>query len=611
MAIISERRAKLLRRYKILDTTSEESFDAITRLASAICGTPYSAVSFIDADRQWFKSEVGLGIKETSLSESFCKYTVEQIEPFIVPDVSLDPRFMNNDFVTSGPKLRFYAGCALRAPDGTGLGAICVLDSKPRPHGLTATERSTLEVLARQVEGQLELRVALRDGEAQVAALQDLTRELAHQGSHDALTEIPNRKLFAANLKAGIERCDREGTSLSLMILDVDHFKQTNDSLGHDAGDALLRGLAANLASVTREADTVARLGGDEFALILTDVAADGPDPSVINGLIDRIGQPVLHGERMIDCRTSIGIATYPKDAASGETLIKCADLALAAAKLTRGSVQVFKDAFLLKFDTQLRFVGKVRAAVATNSFEPHYQPKFDLGTGQRVGFEALLRWKGQHADGLPNIFHPDFPDKALVAQVGVRMIEKILDDAKRWMTSGIHVGTIAINTSAVDFAGDNFGELLIEQLRAMNISPKMIELEVTEGVFLGRDVPYTARALRVLRDSGIRIALDDFGTGYASLTHLRQYPVDVLKIDQSFVKGITRSADDAAIVRAVIGLAKNLGIVTVAEGVETAAQDAFVRHHGCDIGQGFLYGKAIPASEIDNDARLKTDAVA
>jgi EAL domain-containing protein (putative c-di-GMP-specific phosphodiesterase class I) len=271
----------------------------------------------------------------------------------------------------------------------------------------------------------------------------------------------------------------------------------------------------------------------------------------------------------------------------------------------------VFEDAFLLKFDTQLRSVGKARAAVAANFFEPHYQPKFDLGTGQRVGFEALLRWHGPDADRLPNIFHPDFPDKALVAQVGVRMIEKILDDVKRWATSGIHVGAIAINSSAVDFAGDNFGELLIERLRAMHISPRMIELEVTEGVFLGRDVPFTARALRVLRDSGVRIALDDFGTGYASLTHLRQYPVDVLKIDQSFVRGITRSADDAAIVRAVIGLAKNLGIVTVAEGVETAAQDAFVRHHGCDIGQGFLYGKAIPASEINNDARLKTDAVA
>lgn len=441
--------------------------------------------------------------------------------------------------------------------------------------------------------------------------LQNLTRELAYRGSHDALTELPNRNLFAAKLKAGLEKCDREGTSLSLMILDVDHFKQTNDSLGHDAGDALLSGLAANLASVTRETDTVARLGGDEFAIILTDVAADGPDPAVVESLIERIGQPVLHRGRMIECRTSIGIATYPKNATTGDTLIKCSDLALAAAKLTRNSVQVFEDAFLLKFDTQLRSVGKARAAVAANFFEPHYQPKFDLGTGQRVGFEALLRWHGPDGDRLPNIFHPDFPDKALVAQVGVRMIEKILDDVKRWATSGIHVGSIAINSSAVDFAGDNFGELLIERLRAMHISPRMIELEVTEGVFLGRDVPYTARALRVLRDSGVRIALDDFGTGYASLTHLRQYPVDVLKTDQSFVKGITRSADDAAIVRAVIGLAKNLGIVTVAEGVETAAQHAFVRHHGCDIGQGFLYGKAVAASEIDNDARLKTDAVA
>lgn len=604
----AERRADILRRYEILDTTPEESFDAMTRLAAAICGTPFSAVTFLDVERQWFKSEVGLGVKQTPLSESFCKHVVEQAEPLVVPDASVDPRFMRNALVTSGHKLRFYAGCALRAPDGTGIGAICVLDTKARPGGLNATERSTLEVLARQVEAQLELRVAMKAGEAQVAELRDLTDELAFRGSHDTLTSLANRSLFAEELRAGLAACDEDGSSLALMILDVDHFKQINDSLGHDAGDALLCGLATCLKSVTRQADTVARLGGDEFAIILRGVGTDGPAPALVETLRQRIGQPILHRGRMLDCRVSIGIATYPKDARTSEALIKCSDLALAAAKLERGSAQIFEASLLDKFDTQLRLVGKVAAAASAGAFEPFYQPKFNLSTGQRVGFEALLRWQGAGADELPNIFDPEFPDKALVSRIGLQMIEKILDHAQHWTASGIHVGHVAINSSAVDFASDNFGEQLIAHLRARDLSPNTVEIEVTEGVFLGRDVPHVARALRVLRASGIRIALDDFGTGYASLTHLRQYPVDVLKIDQSFVKGITRSIDDAAIVRAVIGLAKNVGIVTVAEGIESAAQDAFVRHHGCDIGQGYLYGKAVPFAEVSNQSQLRHD---
>jgi EAL domain-containing protein (putative c-di-GMP-specific phosphodiesterase class I) len=179
-------------------------------------------------------------------------------------------------------------------------------------------------------------------------------------------------------------------------------------------------------------------------------------------------------------------------------------------------------------------------------------------------------------------------------------MIEKILDDAQRWTSTGLHFGHIAINSCAADFTGDGFGEFLLEQIRMRNISPRAIELEVTEGVFVGRGAHHVARALQVLRKEGVRIALDDFGTGYASLTHLKQFPIDSLKVDRSFVSGITRNVDDAAIVRAVLGLAKNLGIETVAEGVETLAQAAFVRHHGCDFGQGYLYGAAMSAADVE-----------
>jgi len=240
------------------------------------------------------------------------------------------------------------------------------------------------------------------------------------------------------------------------------------------------------------------------------------------------------------------------------------------------------------------------RTGVSARRIVPHYQPKVDLRTGQIIGFEALVRCTRTIGDPLlPEAFSHAFGDRELAREISSQMLKSVLHDMRRWVAQGVAFGHVALNTCAADFHGDDFAERLLDELKRHQLEPSLLEIEVTEGVFLGRGASYVARALSVLSQSGIRVALDDFGTGFASLTHLKQFKVDILKIDRSFVAGIGKSADDTAIVRALIGLGQSLGIKTVAEGIETIEQAVFVKGHGCDSGQGYLYGRACAARAV------------
>lgn len=600
MAALDVERLVSLARYQILDTPREASFDAITTLASQICGTQFAAISFAETERQWFKSEIGMKIRQSPLARSFCAQAISQKTPLIIEDARLDARFCDLDYVTAGPGLRFYAGIQLRSQEGIALGVLCVFDAQPRPEGLSLAQLSALQVLTSQVEAQLELRRVINERDAQVLKLRRVTKKLKYVAGHDSLTSLPNRAAFSEKLTQAIKNSLRDDSPLALLLIDVDHFKQINDSLGHDAGDAMLRKFAANLAGVVRSSDVVARIGGDEFAILITDLNLKKSISELLASLNRRLNKPMRHRGRVIECRASIGIAQCPKDGLTAETLTKCSDLALASAKLTRGRAVIFEPHLQDDFDQRQRSAASVKDALEAGGLKPYYQPKVDLATGVPVGFEALMRHElNGVTESLPEVFDSGFLDKNLLAQIRVRLTNQILDDVGEWTRKGVQFGHIAINSCAADFAYDDFGESLISDLRRRGLSPKLIELEVTEGVFVGRGAPHVARALKILCEAGVRIALDDFGTGFASLTHLKQFPVDVLKIDRSFVSGIGTSADDAAIVRAVIGLGKNLGIETVAEGIETLEQAKFVQQYGCDVGQGFLYGPAVPASEV------------
>ena len=598
---VRSRRRAAIARYKILDSAPEADFDNIAMLAGRVVGAQSAAISFIDGDRQWFKARCGIDQSETATAVSFCAHAIQSAGIFLVEDARTDPRFAASPLVVGAPNIRFYAGMPIASTDGTPIATLCVFDPGPRPNGLTEIEATTLQVLALQVQSLLELRRSNIERQAQAAAKSALSKDLRHAADHDVLTGLPHRGLFRRRLAAAMRSAARDDTRMAVMLIDVDHFKQINDSCGHDVGDAMLCSFASRLRAVTRKkSDTVARLGGDEFGVILSGIRRDDQVEAVLRSLRDRLHEPLEHNGRLIDCRASIGVAIYPDHAATAGALVKCSDLALAEAKRKRDCAETFRPNLAEEFERDTRMLAVAREGIAQRRIVPHYQPKIDLGSGALVGFEALVRCdrigKGPI---LPEMFALAFCERELAVAISRQMIVGVLDDARDWLDRGLAFGHIAINTSAADFQADDFAERLLDGIEARRLKPGMIELEITEGVFLGRGAHHVARALALLSERGMRIALDDFGTGFASLTHLKQFPISVLKIDRSFVRGIGEDPDDTAIVRALIGLGHSLGIETVAEGIETETQAAFVKEQGCDVGQGFLYGAAQSAQHV------------
>jgi diguanylate cyclase (GGDEF)-like protein len=385
------------------------------------------------------------------------------------------------------------------------------------------------------------------------------------------------------------------------MLFDVDNLKRINDTLGHDAGDALLRVFARRLVEVAPEGATVGRLGGDEFAILIPSVGSAIDVARCATSLLESLRAPFSHNGRTLDCAASIGASIFPEHGNNPTELLKSADLALYAAKSAgRGRTRIFRPEMRSDLQRQFSMISMAKDALANARIEAFYQPKIDLNTRRLVGFEALLRWHDQQGGThQPADIRAAFDDPDLSIEITDQMLGNVTRDLRHWLDQGHDPVSVAVNTSANDFRYDDFAERVLENLSRCGLPPSMIEIEVTETVFLGRGAHYVDRALRMLSAAGIRIALDDFGTGYASLSHLKQYPVDILKIDRSFVSNLEHSPDDAAIVDAVIDLGRNLGITIIAEGVETRAQADHLRTRGCAVGQGFLFGHPVTADRI------------
>ncbi len=600
----SSERVRALARYAILDTAPENEFSELAILAAEIFNAPFAAISFLEHDRQWFKAGVGIDIRETPIDQSFCQYAIRTEQPFIVKDARLDPKFAGNAFVTSAPGIRFYAGMRVLANDGTAIGALCVFDDKPRSQDLSILELKTLKVLAGQVQSLLELRRSLLEQEREVERKETLAHKLRHVADHDPLTGLPHRGPFQDSLNKISHLASDCNDRIALVVVDIDHFKQINDALGHDVGDAVLRSLAQNLREVIREGDIVARLGGDEFGILMYGITNTQSLTDIVASLNNRLQQSVKYNGRDVEYHVSIGISTYPDQAKTTGELAKYSDLALAAAKSVRSSVAHFDPSMALEFERESAMLSLARKGLAEGRIVPFYQPQIDLRTNHVVGFEALARYvQNEKTTLLPKMFSHAFNDLKVARDLGRELLKRVLDDIAAWNDSGMEELTVAINTSAADFNGDDFAERLIAELAARKINPHQIEIEVTEGVFLGRGAHHVLRALRRLHIHGVRIALDDFGTGYGCLTHFKQFPIDIIKIDRSFVAGIAKNPDDTSIVKALIGLGQSLGIQTIAEGIETTQQKDFVQRHGCDIGQGFLFGRAIEADCVLTEA--------
>ena len=424
--------------------------------------------------------------------------------------------------------------------------------------------------------------------------------ELDRLAHHDALTNLPNRMLMQDRLSQAIEVARRQHRQLAVMFMDLDRFKHINDSLGHSVGDQLLQSVAQRLVACVRQSDTVSRQGGDEFLLLLSSVEHADDAALSAQKMLATLAPPHHIEGSDIHISVSIGISIYPDDGQDAQTLIKCADTAMYYAKENgRNNFKFFEQDMNTRAVQRQSIEASLRQALDLQEFVLHYQPKIDLQSGTIVGAEALIRWQHPQRGMLsPAEFVPIAEDSGLIRPIGRWVLREACRQAQTWLQAGLPPITVAVNTSPLELRAEDFLENLRATLKETQIEPRYLELELTESVFM-RDAASTGSLLQAIADLGVKLAIDDFGTGYSSLSYLSRFPIDTLKIDQSFVNRMNGNPDDANIVRAVISMGKSLRQRVIAEGVETSEQHASLVGLHCDQGQGFYFGRPVPAEAL------------
>ncbi len=431
---------------------------------------------------------------------------------------------------------------------------------------------------------------------------QEAEERAAFLAYHDVLTGLPNRELARDRLSQALADAKRHNKQVALVLLDLDHFKNINDTLGHAVGDQLLRAVADILLNTLRQSDTVSRPGGDEFLMVLKDLPdADAATP-VVTKVLEELGKPLSVNGQDLSISASMGIAMAPNDGEDFDTLLQRADTALYRSKDEgRNTYRFFDDRMNAEAMERLTMRNGLRRALELGQFVLHYQPQVDLASGRVFGVEALIRW--QHPEwGLvpPGKFIPVAEDSGLIVPIGDWVIEEACRQAVAWSRKGLPPLPVAVNLSALLFKRGEVESVVSQALAASGLPPAQLELELTESVLIS-DVESVETRLKGLKALGVKLAIDDFGTGYSSLSYLKRLSVDKLKIDQSFVRDLERHPEDVAIVRAIIQMAKGLGLSTIAEGVETLAMMQQLRTLGCLEGQGYWFAKPMPASVFED----------
>jgi diguanylate cyclase (GGDEF)-like protein/PAS domain S-box-containing protein len=428
-----------------------------------------------------------------------------------------------------------------------------------------------------------------------------------HVAQHDVLTGLPNRSLLQDRLGQAVAYATRSGHPVWVMLIDLDRFKYVNDSMGHKAGDVLLMTVAARLRSSLRDTDTVARLSGDEFVVILSQHEDQPLSGDIVQRVMDSVAQPVMLGPKEFFVTCSIGVAAYPSDGTPAESLIEHADIAMyRAKKLGRNNFQFYTPAMNEESLERVRIESALRNALERNEFVLHYQPQVDLKTGQIVGMEALIRWKHPELGMVPpGRFISVAEDTGLIVPIGAWVMRTACAQNKAWQDAGLGHLRVAVNLSARQFSATELLPGIEQVLRDTGLEPSCLELELTESLFMS-DVTPAVDLLHRMKSLGVKLSIDDFGTGYSSFSYLSRFPIDVLKIDRSFVNDITHDANDAAIVASIIALAHNLRLSVIAEGVETAEQLDYLRHQGCDEMQGYYFSRPLPAQEFEQLLRQR-----
>ena len=439
-----------------------------------------------------------------------------------------------------------------------------------------------------------------------VSAARAMALQMAHSAQHDFLTGLPNRMLLNDRVSQAIALASRHMKQVAVLFLDLDGFKYINDSLGHSIGDKLLQSIAKRLVHCVRDSDTVSRQGGDEFVVLLSEAEQSEDAAIIARRMLQAVAEPHSIDQRDLHVTTSIGVSVYPDDGLDAEALIKNADTAMYQAKESgRQSYRFFKPAMNIRAVERQSIEESLRRALERQELALRYQPKVNLRTGAITGAEALIRWTHPTRGSVsPAQFIPIAEDCGLILAIGRWVLREACEQARAWVDAGLPMATMAVNVSAMEFRDENFLDGLFATLNETGLDPRSLELELTESVLM-KHAEAAASILQTLRERGVQVAVDDFGTGYSSLSYLRKFPIDTLKIDQSFVRQITAGGDDTSIVTAVISMARSLKLRVVAEGVEAPEQVGFLRAHECDEAQGYYFSPPVLPQQFARFLRI------
>lgn len=579
-----------LGRLALSDTDLDEVFDAAAAAVTEGLRVEFGRVLLV-SDDDAFDVRAGVGWEADWVGRrvharegrTHLGFVVEQQGPVIVDDFRVDGRF---------------APSGMLAAHGVISGIDTPIGRPERPLGLLgAYARQTHRFSQDDVGFVQSIANTLNTAIERARANERLT----YMVQHDALTGLPNRLLLTDRLNVAMAQAERSGKRLALMFMDLDRFKNVNDVFGHEGGDLVLREVAARLRAGVRASDTVSRQGGDEFLIVLPEIDGDDDAARVAGKLISAVLAPFRVHDTEVVLGASIGIVCFPENGRDVESLLRNADVAMYAAKdQGRGRYQFYSAEMNARTHERLVLEGDLRHAVERDELFLAYQPQFDLASGALVGLEALVRWR--HPDrGVisPSLFIPIAEDSGLIAPIGAWVLESACRQQAHWAEQGLISGTMAVNVSALQFRQADFVESVSAVLERHRLPPAMLEIELTESVVM-RGIEEVREKLGALDQLGVNVAIDDFGTGYSSLSYLKQFPIDRLKIDQSFTRGLPNDRESAGIVQAIVGLGRSLGLNVVAEGIETEAQARHLHAVGCDTGQGYLYARPVEAAECE-----------
>lgn len=458
-------------------------------------------------------------------------------------------------------------------------------------------ERLAISVV-RDTDGEPKYYIAVFDDRTEQVIAESRIRHLAE---HDSLTNLPNRMLFKDRLEHALAQAHRTNARIALLFLDLDRFKAVNDSLGHTIGDRMLVEVAHRLQIAMRESDTIARYGGDEFVALAPNVRSPEDVAHIAQKLLEILEMPFQIEEHELHTSTSIGVVMYPEDGESAETLLKNADTALFAAKEAgRDRFQFFTRSMNDEAVQRLEIETALRRAVHRDEFVLYYQAQTDLKTGRIASIEALLRWRHPNRGMLSGGEFIEIAEQSnLIVQIGRWVVREACRQSRAWRLAGVPVVPLAVNISAAQFVQQNFADMVGDAMREFEIEPGQIDIELTESTVM-KHVDMAIATLDALKRLGIGLLIDDFGKGYSSLSYLQKFPIDTLKIDQSFVQDAPENPNDASIVEAIIDMARRLHLKTIAEGVETREQYRFLKDRGCDVAQGYLINRPQSAADIE-----------